>query len=101
MVEQYDLLIVGAGPAGLAAAMYAARIGRRVALVEKDRIGGDCTWSLCIPFRTLIKAARVAHQIRVAGQYGITVDQTRPVTVPASAGATISSPDDADDASEH
>ncbi|MGI5914833.1 MAG: FAD-dependent oxidoreductase [Anaerolineae bacterium] len=99
MVEQYDLLIVGAGPAGLAAAMYAARIGRRVALVEKDRIGGDCTWSLCIPFRTLIKAARVAHQIRVAGQYGITVDQTRPVTVPASAGATISSPDDADDAS--
>jgi pyruvate/2-oxoglutarate dehydrogenase complex dihydrolipoamide dehydrogenase (E3) component len=87
MDETYDLVVVGAGPAGLSAALYAARIGRRVALVEKDRIGGDCTWSLCLPVRTLIKAARVAHQVRTAADYGITVRPPRAVSAAATAVA--------------
>ena len=47
MSETYDLVIIGAGSAGLVAADFAVKIGVRVALLEKDRIGGDCTWSGC------------------------------------------------------
>ena len=45
MNSRYDLAVIGAGSAGLVAATFAARIGAKVALVERDRIGGDCTWT--------------------------------------------------------
>jgi pyruvate/2-oxoglutarate dehydrogenase complex dihydrolipoamide dehydrogenase (E3) component len=67
----YDLVIVGAGSAGLTAADFAARLGVRVALVERDRIGGDCTWTGCVPSKALVRVARMAHQVRTAGDYGI------------------------------
>jgi pyruvate/2-oxoglutarate dehydrogenase complex dihydrolipoamide dehydrogenase (E3) component len=63
---KYDLLAVGAGSAGLAAAVFAARMGARVALVEADRIGGECTWTGCVPSKALIHAARVVHQARTS-----------------------------------
>ncbi|HFD39896.1 MAG TPA: FAD-dependent oxidoreductase, partial [Anaerolineae bacterium] len=72
MNEPYDLLIVGGGSAGLTAADFALQLGARVALVEKRRLGGDCTWSGCVPSKTLLKAARVAHQMRHADRYGLT-----------------------------
>ncbi len=71
--KPYDLVVIGAGPAGLVAARFAARVGARVALVELDRIGGDCTWTGCVPSKALLRAARVAHEIRSAAEYGITV----------------------------
>ena len=49
MDQTYDLLIIGSGSAGLTAARFAAQLGVRVALVEKDRVGGDCTWTGCVP----------------------------------------------------
>ena len=67
----YDLVIIGAGSAGLTAASFAVQLGRRVALVEKDRIGGDCTWTGCVPSKALLKAARVAHEMRHADRYGL------------------------------
>jgi pyruvate/2-oxoglutarate dehydrogenase complex dihydrolipoamide dehydrogenase (E3) component len=66
MNKDYDLAIVGGGAAGLIAAPFAVQFGARVAFIEKDRIGGDCTWTGCVPSKTLLKAAKLAHQIRTA-----------------------------------
>ena len=66
-----NLVIIGAGSGGLTAAGFAARLGAKVALVEKRRIGGDCTWTGCVPSKALLKAARIAHEVRSATQYGI------------------------------
>src|SRR6516225_9794590 len=68
----YDLVIIGAGSGGLTAAGFAAQLGARVAIVEKSRIGGDCTWTGCVPSKALLKAAKVAHEVRTACHYGIT-----------------------------
>ncbi|MFQ5858107.1 MAG: dihydrolipoyl dehydrogenase family protein [Anaerolineae bacterium] len=68
----YDLAIIGGGSAGLTAAGFAVQLGARVALLEKHRIGGDCTWTGCVPSKTLLKAAKVAHQMRTADRYGLT-----------------------------
>ncbi|MEW5961371.1 MAG: FAD-dependent oxidoreductase [Chloroflexota bacterium] len=71
MNKSYDLVIIGGGSAGLTAAGFAVQLGRRVALVEKYRLGGDCTWSGCVPSKTLLKTAKVAHEMRVANRYGL------------------------------
>lgn len=73
MNPEYDLAVIGAGSGGLTAASFAARAGAKVALIEKARIGGDCTWTGCVPSKALLKAAKVAHQARTAGHYGIAV----------------------------
>ncbi len=70
-MKAYDLVIIGGGSAGLTAAGFAVQLGRKVALVEKNRIGGDCTWTGCVPSKTLLKSARVAHQMRTADRYGV------------------------------
>ncbi|MEA3440522.1 MAG: FAD-dependent oxidoreductase [Chloroflexota bacterium] len=67
----YDLVIIGGGSAGLTAAGFACQFGARVAIVEVNRIGGDCTWTGCVPSKTLLKAARVAHEMRTADRYGL------------------------------
>lgn len=71
----YDLAIIGAGSAGLTAARFTARLGKRVALIEANRVGGDCTWTGCVPSKALLHAARVAHTIRTSGNYGIRVGE--------------------------
>ena len=67
----YHLGIIGAGSAGLTAARFAARLGKRVALIEANRVGGDCTWTGCVPSKALLHAAKVAHTVRNANRYGI------------------------------
>jgi pyruvate/2-oxoglutarate dehydrogenase complex dihydrolipoamide dehydrogenase (E3) component len=69
----YDLVVLGGGPGGLSVASAAARIGARVALIEKHHLGGECTYSACIPSKALIEAARLAHRIRKANRLGIRV----------------------------
>lgn len=69
--EQYDLVIIGAGSGGLVAARFGAQLGAKVALVEKNRIGGDCTWTGCVPSKALLKAAKIAHNVRTAAHYGV------------------------------
>jgi pyruvate/2-oxoglutarate dehydrogenase complex dihydrolipoamide dehydrogenase (E3) component len=71
MNEVYDLAIIGGGSAGLTAARLARRLDARVALLERHRIGGDCTWTGCVPSKTLIKIAKVAQEMRNAGSYGL------------------------------
>src|SRR5260370_16229948 len=69
--HDFDLVIIGAGSGGLTAAGFAAQLGAKVALVEKNRIGGDCTWTGCVPSKALLKAAKVAHEVRTASRFGI------------------------------
>jgi len=70
--EAYDLIVIGAGAAGLTAAGFGGRINAKVALIEKNKLGGDCTWVGCVPSKALLKIAKVAHTIRTADKYGIT-----------------------------
>jgi pyruvate/2-oxoglutarate dehydrogenase complex dihydrolipoamide dehydrogenase (E3) component len=72
MSDPYDLVIIGGGSVGLTAAGFAIQLGARVALLEKHRLGGECTWTGCVPSKTLLKAAKVAHQMRTADHYGLT-----------------------------
>jgi pyruvate/2-oxoglutarate dehydrogenase complex dihydrolipoamide dehydrogenase (E3) component len=68
---EYDLAIIGAGAGGLIGARFAAQLGARVLLAERDRIGGDCTWTGCVPSKSLIRVAKAAHEIRAAQRFGI------------------------------
>ena len=58
---RYDLVVVGMGSGGLVAAEFAASIGLKVAAVERDRVGGDCLWTGCVPSKALLAAAKTAH----------------------------------------
>ena len=66
-----DLCIIGAGPGGLTVASAAAQLGRKVVLVERGRMGGDCLNHGCVPSKALIAAARHAHCSRSSGNFGI------------------------------
>nr|WP_121401064.1 FAD-dependent oxidoreductase [Micromonospora sp. M71_S20] len=67
-----DLLVLGGGTAGLVSAVIAGGLGARVALVERDRTGGECLWSGCVPSKALIEAADLAHRMRRADRVGLT-----------------------------
>ncbi|MFP8488915.1 dihydrolipoyl dehydrogenase family protein [Gracilimonas sp. Q87] len=67
----YDMIAIGGGAAGLTASGIAANFGAKTMMVEADRLGGDCTWTGCIPSKTLLKAGKVAKQIRQAGKFGL------------------------------
>lgn len=71
---RYNLVVLGAGPAGLVAAAGAAGLGAKVALVEKGLMGGDCLNVGCVPSKTLLRCARAAHEARRAGRFGVTAD---------------------------
>ncbi len=71
MKYEYDVLVVGGGAAGLTAAGLAVSLGAKTMMVERDRLGGDCTWSGCVPSKTLIKAAKIAHHARAAHRFGL------------------------------
>ncbi len=67
----YDIIVIGAGSGGLVASKLAAGLGKKTALIEKNKIGGDCTWFGCIPSKALIKSAQVVHQSRKMERFGI------------------------------
>ena len=70
----YDICVIGAGPGGYVAAIKAARLGAKVALVEKDFLGGTCLNKGCIPTKALAKSAEILANIRSSQKYGINVD---------------------------
>ena len=71
MTEQYDLIVVGGGPAGYVSAIKAAQLGAKVALIEKDTVGGTCLNRGCIPTKTYLKNTEIIHQIHKAKERGI------------------------------
>ena len=69
--EQFDLVVVGGGPGGYSAALYAASAGMKVALVENDRLGGTCLNRGCIPAKSFLETAAVYRHVAHAGEFGI------------------------------
>lgn len=71
MKPEFDLCIIGGGAGGLVVAAGGAALGAKVALVEKHRLGGDCLWSGCVPSKTLLHTAKLAHAMRHAPHWGL------------------------------
>jgi dihydrolipoamide dehydrogenase len=71
--SSYDCVVIGSGPGGYVAAIRAAQLGMRTAVVESDRIGGRCLNYACIPAKAVLRVADVLTEIREAGDFGITV----------------------------
>ncbi|MGH7334437.1 MAG: mercuric reductase [Candidatus Rokuibacteriota bacterium] len=80
---RYNLVVIGAGTAGLVTAAGAAGLGAKVALIERDLMGGDCLNVGCVPSKALLRAARVYADVRDAGQLGIEVPSGARVDFPA------------------
>ncbi len=74
-MKKYDICVIGAGSAGLVAASAANRAGATTALIERDRIGGECLHSGCIPSKTFLHSANLFYTMKHAGQYGLPVCQ--------------------------
>ncbi len=74
MADAFDMVVLGAGTGGYAAALHAAQLGMRVALIERDKVGGTCLHRGCIPTKALLHSAEVLDEIRSAKRFGITVD---------------------------
>lgn len=72
--DPWDLVVVGGGTAGIVGAKTAARFGARVLLIERDRTGGDCLWTGCVPSKALLAAADVAATARSGHRLGVEVD---------------------------
>jgi len=71
MAVEYDVVIIGGGSGGLVVASAAAQLKAKVALVEKDRLGGDCLWFGCVPSKSLLHASRVAHEVKTSSRFGV------------------------------
>jgi pyruvate/2-oxoglutarate dehydrogenase complex dihydrolipoamide dehydrogenase (E3) component len=69
--DRYDLVIVGMGSGGMPAAEFAASLPIRAAIVERDRVGGDCLWTGCVPSKALLSSAKAAHTMRTAHRWGL------------------------------
>ena len=74
MSEQYDVIVLGSGPGGYVSAIRAAQLGLKVAVVERENLGGICLNWGCIPTKALLRSAEVFHQIQHAADYGLSVD---------------------------
>lgn len=72
-----NLIVLGAGAGGLVSAYIAAAVNAKVTLVEAHKMGGDCLNFGCVPSKALIKSAKVAHQIKKAGDYGVSSGPAR------------------------
>lgn len=73
MSKEYDLVVLGGGTGGYVAAIRAAQLGMRVAIVEKEKLGGTCLHRGCIPTKTFLRAAELYRQASLSSEYGIDV----------------------------
>jgi dihydrolipoamide dehydrogenase len=77
VAEPYDLIVLGSGPGGYVAAIRAAQLGLKVAIVERELLGGICLNWGCIPTKALLRSAEVFHQMKNAAAYGLAADNIR------------------------
>jgi len=73
--SSYDCIVIGSGPGGYVAAIRAAQLGMKTAVVEVDRVGGRCLNYACIPAKAVLRVADVLGEVREAGDFGITVGE--------------------------
>jgi len=71
MKHEYDVVVIGGGAAGLTAAKTAKGLGKKVLIIEKNKLGGECTWTGCVPSKALIRSAEVAHLIQESTSFGL------------------------------
>src|SRR6202035_3058094 len=71
--SSYDCVVIGSGPGGYVAAIRAAQLGMKTAVIEKDRVGGRCLNYACIPAKAVLRSADILTEVREAGDYGIKV----------------------------
>ena len=74
MADSYDLIVLGSGPGGYVAAIRAAQLGLKVAIVERELLGGICLNWGCIPTKALLRSAEVFHQMKHAKDYGLAAE---------------------------
>ncbi|MCU1462852.1 MAG: lpd [Acidimicrobiales bacterium] len=75
MAESFDVVVIGGGPGGYAAALYGAGIGLSVAVVEKEKVGGTCLHRGCIPAKEFLETATVFRTVAGAKEFGVQTDQ--------------------------
>jgi dihydrolipoamide dehydrogenase len=73
--EQFDVVVIGGGPGGYAAALYGANAGLKIAVVEKDKVGGTCLHRGCIPAKEFLETAHVYRTVAGAKEFGINTEQ--------------------------
>ena len=74
MAQQFDVVVIGGGPGGYAAALYGAAAGLDIAVVEKDKVGGTCLHRGCIPAKEFLETASVYRQVSGSKEFGITAE---------------------------
>ncbi len=72
-MQEFDLVVIGGGSAGLKAGRTVARMGRSVALAEERELGGECFWAGCVPTKAMVRAAQVWNTVRRAHEFGMEV----------------------------
>ncbi|WP_373489512.1 FAD-dependent oxidoreductase, partial [Blastomonas sp.] len=75
MAETFDLIILGSGPGGYVSAIRAAQLGLKVAIVEREKLGGICLNWGCIPTKALLRTSEIYHYMSHAGNYGLTAEK--------------------------
>src|SRR5918999_4662278 len=71
--SSYDCIVIGSGPGGYVAAIRAAQLGMKTAVIEKDTIGGRCLNYACIPAKAVLRSADILTEIQEAGDFGLKV----------------------------
>ncbi len=74
MTQNFDVIVIGAGPGGYVAAIRAAQLGQKVAIVEREHLGGICLNWGCIPTKALLRSAEVFHMMHRASEFGLSAD---------------------------
>ena len=77
MADSYDVIVIGGGPGGYVAAIRAAQLGLKTAIVERELLGGICLNWGCIPTKALLRSAEVFHQMKHAKDYGLAAENIR------------------------
>ena len=72
MADTYDLIVLGSGPGGYVAAIRASQLGLKVAIVEREKLGGICLNWGCIPTKALLRTSEINHYLTHASAYGLT-----------------------------
>ncbi|WP_432665467.1 FAD-dependent oxidoreductase [Wukongibacter baidiensis] len=72
-MKKYDLIVIGGGAGGLTVAAGSAMLGAKVALIEKDRLGGDCLWYGCVPSKAFIEGSKISHYSRKGTELGLEI----------------------------
>src|SRR5271170_2860157 len=74
MAEQFDVIVIGSGPAGYVCAIRAAQLGLKTAIVERDRLGGICLNWGCIPTKALLRSSEIWHLMHRLNEFGFSAD---------------------------